>query len=273
MLPLAAVAEALPEYQPWKVSNGGAGACAFTGRFVDSDDSYRDVIFQLTQQRPGDAPAASALFDTVKGEFAKTYTIETPAAIGTRAIGFSIGEGTYNVWTVLDAVVLSSQLIKVGAGEVKSSEQEAVNQLTKSALAVAITPAALQQASSCPYFEPTLLAKLLPGKPPKVQQFGENSCMAQSEKQDIVLITVLDASDMALSTLKSSASADCTVDPEPIAGTGYLSHGCKSGNPHIAARFINAGKMYDLSFVPEGREPSSEELGHVRALAEWMLQR
>jgi hypothetical protein len=274
LLALSDVTQALPQFEPWELKQGGAGGCRWEGEARAEDDSVSSVILAFTAQLPGDKQAAQELFEAVRSGFESSYVLQTVHSLGDKAFAYSaLGDlRDWNYWILTDELVLSSQLMAPGEESLSADEIRAFERLNTKVLKQAQTPDVKASAQRCDYFEPALLAKLMPGKSTKVQQLGDNSCMAQNDRFDVLIVSVVDADADILDTLKASAAADCEVDTLENA-TGFVSYDCKSGNPSVSARFFHQSKMYEFSFVPSQRNPTEQERKALIALAQWNLNR
>jgi hypothetical protein len=252
---------------------GGAGGCHFEGELREGD-VIQPVTLKLMQQLPGSKVAAEEIFQSVKRGMADSHKLSVIADLGTQAFAFSALDTKvdWNIWVQQNDTILHTQLLGPGDSVLTDKERNALQTLTASAVRKSQSPAVKAQAQDCPHFEPALLAKLFPGAAPTVQQFGENSCMAQNEKPDVVMISLVPSDSKMLEMMRQGAVADCSVEDVADLEMGFVTYDCKSGNPHVSIRFMHQDQFIDLNYVPAERSPTPDEREHLIALAQWIAR-
>jgi hypothetical protein len=268
-LPLTTVTEKFPAYEPWRVTNGGSGACRFQGENRDGD-TIRSVILDFTQQVHDKPGAAIDLLKELKAAWKDDNEFTAVPQLGSEAFFYRPKRGPSNMsvswWTHRDRMVLSGMMIASGGAQISAQDREILTQLVEQTLAVSSKPAAYVKATQCPYFDADMLKQLLPGKSVKIQRFGENSCLAEGDNERIVQLTRLsDRGDQGRRTRERSSN--CTS--EDVAGLGgyaVIEHGCKGGNPNSSVKFIKEGNEFAITFLA-GKEPTVQQRSDLIAFA------
>jgi hypothetical protein len=261
---LSTITSKFPASAPWRVTNGGTGACAFEGQQREGD-SIRSVILKFTQQVQDTPEEAVEMINTMKGAFAADYDLEKNPKLGTDGF-YMLQKGqplkdTISWWSHRGRMVLSGLMLTPGGARISTADRDNLTDVIGQTLALTAAPRAHAKAAQCPYFDDAILKKLLPGSKQKVQQFGNNSCMAEGDNQIIVLLTRLEARDKAAFTSQAkSESKTCTVEqPTGMGDAAYLMFACKNGgNPSAVIKFLKGGDAFDVSLLP-GKEPTAPQ--------------
>ncbi len=274
-LPLQVVRDALPQFEPWKVDAGsGAGLCTFVGessKVPGTSTSMPRLTF--TQQAQPDAAAAAKFTREFRAASADVYRIKQNTKLGSE--GFSAlpkdeKDTSMAYWTGHnDKAVLMVTMMR--NDKPNSADLLAVDGVVAKALAAATKPGVAEKALACPYFEPTLIAKLLPTQGLKTQQFGEDSCMSNTDDSSVVMLmrVVAQSASERAQLMKGLVDKDCSNESAPSLGAGgVIEFACKSGNARATAHFVKGNSIYSVNHIPINREPTKAERDTLLKLAE-----
>jgi hypothetical protein len=268
---LDTVTAKFPQSAPWRVTNGGSGACAFEGE-KRQGNTILSVILKFTQQVQDTPAEAVELINTIKPAFAADYDLEPSPKLGTQGF-YMLQKGqplkdTISWWAHRGRTVLSGLMITPGGGVINAADRGNLNELIGQTLALADAPAAQAKATQCPYFDDALLKRLLPGTKLKVQQFGNNSCLAEGDDSVVVMLTrtpVRNKKDFILQT-KDEGSKCIVEQPTGLGDAAFLLYACKSGgNPSASLAFLKGDDTFSLSLLP-GKEPTAPQRADLAAL-------
>lgn len=273
------VTEALPQFRPWEVVAGsGPGMCTFSGE--ESKERSRKTglpRITITQQFQATPPAAAKFVQGMRAGLVKDYRVEATPALGNQ--GFAYAEkGERNSPTTNwiahgDKAVLMVSLIKQGS--TTDDERAAVERVIVSALTGSSKPDVAEQATSCPYFDQAVLKTLLPSKTLKVQQFGGDSCMANTEDSSTVMFTRMAAANKSQGEqiLSGMSNKACQQKPVPELGPmAMIEFECTSGNPSSTIRFLKGTSILMVSHIPNAKEPTKEQRDLLLTLGQAMLR-
>jgi hypothetical protein len=260
--------EAFPEYAPWQVMVGGnVGNCTFNSnphaapnifgaiQSVKATPAEAEELARTLRDNSGDVAVQPA---PALGKYAFTYqSKDASGKTDERSLFFVAHRGKVEV---NGSLVLQRP---IGA-----PERAAAEKLIQAALAISDDARALHAANKCPYFDATLIRRLLPDKDYEENVYGENSCMAQAHSKAVILSIVADARAEQLAATMNGMAGSCTSEDLPGLGkSGKLTYKCSDGAPRATVRFTTPGKMFEFSFAPE-REPTSAERAVLVQLAQ-----
>ncbi|MDB5849618.1 MAG: hypothetical protein JWP29_3370 [Rhodoferax sp.] len=264
---------AMPQYRPWTVDpSSGAGRCRFEGEASrEPGIRYEMPMLSLTQQVKPNPDAAAGFAKHLKQAMAKDYVIEPTPMLGKEAFSYAAGPDAQMVsWVAHEG----SQVLMVAfvhREPVKAEDRAQVQAIAVRAMKNSADPAAAKAALSCPYFDEPLLKKLLPGPGLKVQRFGADSCMANTD--DAVVMLVRSATDTesevpALLKRRTPNDAGCVSTPEPdVSPYASLVYGCAGGNASARIWFNKGRIVFNIDLVPEGKAPTPAQHQQLLALA------
>ena len=277
-LAVEVVSDALPQYQPWRVKQGGTGMCQFEGELRKKQGNsfiINTAVLGFTQEFKDSAKEATEFVGNVRAEVAKTYKVTPLTGPGFGRESFSYrdeGErGVNGLWwfSHSEKVVVTGTFTPPGDVPLGKSHDAVIVSLASNALAASNKPGMAEEAAQCPYFEMKILAKLLPGKGLKVQQFGEDTCMANNAANAVVMFNRDVARDpiSQAQVRQSSLQQDCKNEPLPELGTGaFIQYACTSGAPLAKVRFSKRLTSYEFTVAPN-QEPTSQQRADLIALA------
>ena len=268
---IATVTGKFPASAPWRVTNGGSGACAFEGQQREGS-TIRSVILKFTQQVQDTPEEAVELINTMKEAFATDYDIEVSPKLGSNGF-YMLPKGqplkdTLSWWSHRGRMVLSGLMLTPGGARISTTDRDNLTDLLGQTLARTATPSARAKAAQCPYFDETILKTLLPGSKQKVQQFGNNSCLAEGDNQVVVMLTRLEARDKPtfVAQIKDEAKACSVEQPDGMGDAAYLIFACKhGGNPIASVKFLKGNDTFDVALLP-GKEPTAAQRADLATL-------
>lgn len=260
-LPADRIDEAYSRMAPWRTLAGGAGRCKFISTGLPNN------VLSLTSMVKASPGEAESYVRSLRESMAKTYDARPLPALGRAGFGVrQRDDGASGFLTLVGhggPIVVMAQLSF--RARVTDAEEATAVALAKETLAQADDPAARKAATTCPYFDEAGLRKLLPGKEPEVQVFGETSCMAQSGEKVLVL-SIVETGDPAR-TIAALSDAGCRAEPVDALGPGAtLAWGCSGGNPRASVRYAEARRVVEMHLTP-GREPTAQERKELVELA------
>jgi len=264
-LPIAEVERALPDYGPWEGEVGGAvGACQFVGNTQELTNSLG-----LNQQFKATPAEAAHFVKSLKAEMAKSYRIEAAPGLGAEAFFYSPKEkGEDGLWWVAHqgkVVVMGMLVVHHPA---TTEDKAAAGSLVKQALVAGNRPQMAEKAASCPYFEPGLMKKLLPGKGYTSQQFGENSCMANDANGAAVVLTRIESKPQPFADARRNDTCSHTA-VDALGPYADMAYACKSGNPSADLLFVVAPHVYTVSLTTS-KEPSAAQRADLVRLGQFI---
>ena len=274
-LTLDAVSKALPQYQPWRVAGGSTGRCRFEGenhRQEHGGATTTPVIFNVTQQFQSSPQKAVHFVRGVKAEIAKRYDLSAFPGVGAESFFYTGGsQDTNALWwfTHTGKAVVSGMYVPPGNRTLTDAEQSAVKSLVAEALSASNRPGMAEQAGQCPHFDRALIKKLISPKGLKVQQFGNDSCVANNGANAVVMFSRvrLENETSGSQLAQAKVNAPCTSEKLPEFGPfGLLIHSCTAGNPQAEVFFIKGRSAYEFSVIP-GKEPTAQQRTDLIALA------
>jgi hypothetical protein len=268
---LATITSKFPASAPWRVTNGGSGACAFEGQQRE-DGTIRSVILNFTQQVQDTPQEAVEMMRTMREEFVEEYDLEKNPKLGSEGF-YMLPKGkpvkdSLSWWSHRGRMVLSGLMLTPGDGRISAADRENLTDVLSTTLALTAAPRAHAKAAQCPYFDDAILKKLLPGAKQKVQQFGNNSCLAEGDNGVIVMLTRLEArsKDTFMSQTKNEAKACATEQPTGMGDAAFLTHACThGGNPSASIKFLKGNFAFDVSLLP-GKEPTAAQRAELVSL-------
>ena len=267
------VAAALPQHAPWKTTQGTVGMCGFEGTPTATADVPATLL--IIQMVKGSAREATDFTRQTKTAMASEQAMTPVVGVGVGAESFfyrSRGAGSAEpmFWYAhADKVVLSGMLIGMSSGRDVKADVATVVALAAPSLAASVKPAQIALVAKCTHFDEPLLVKILAGKVLKVQQFGDDSCMANNEASAVVMFSRVNAPDaVSLSQMRESAMKDrCTRTPLPALGAGaFIHHACADGAPRATVFFVKGLSSYDFTLTPN-KEPTPTQRADLAALA------
>jgi hypothetical protein len=261
--------EVFPEYAPWQVIVGGnVGNCEF-----NSNPHAAPNIFGAIQSVKASPAEAAELARTLRDATPSDNKIEPAPALGKFAFTYQTKDSNGKVDERSMFFVAHRGKVEVNGSlvlqrPIGAPERAAAEKLIEAALAVADDARTLQAANKCPYFDATLIRRLLPDKDYEENVYGENSCMAQAKSKAVILQIIADARAEQIAANMGAMNDGCKSEDLPGLGKGgKLLYQCTSGNPRATVRFTTPGKMFDFSFAPE-REPTPAERAILVQLAQ-----
>lgn len=274
-LTLDAVSKALPQYQPWRIAGGGTGMCRFEGEHRVSDGRgaiTNTAVLNVMQQFQATPKDATEFVRSLKAEMVKTYKVIALQGAGPESFSYTDLTGTMNaLWWYAHSgkLVLSGMFVAPANQPLTAGEESAVKALVAEATAGSGKPGMAERAGQCPHLDLALVRKLLSPKGLKVQQFGNDSCMANDAANSVVLFSRIRFDDEVTGSqlAESKANSPCTSEPLAQFGVhGLLVHSCTMGNPHAEVFFVKGLAAYEFSVVP-GKEPTAQQRADLIALA------
>ncbi len=270
---LEAVAEKLPDYQPWTLLAGGPGRCRFqgersTGRGRTAE--YRSASLSVTQQFFDSPKTAASTLKSVKAEMEKTYTLHPLNIKGSGADSFAYqpnGVSSFHWHAQIGNALLSGSFItQKGQEEVEREEVDAILSLLQQAAAQTATPEAAAQTQQCPYFDVTPLKKIFTGKF-NVQQFGSDSCMANDGPKTVLVFSL--HKPITLPQTGQTDHEGCQIEKLPELGeNGQLHTNCPGGKKRAKLSFIRDDMQYEYNLVLAGSaEPNTQQKSALIGLA------
>ena len=270
-----AVDKALPQYQPWRVAGGGTGMCRFEGEHRVSDGrsvSIYNAILNLTQQFQATPKEATAFVRDLKAEMGKSYRLRAFPGMGSESFLYSAESVEQNaLWWFAHSgkVVMSGMFVPPGNRPMTGDEESAVKALVTQATAGSSKPGMAERAGQCPHLDMALVRKLISAKGLKVQQFGNDSCMANDAANSVVLFTRIRFDDAVAGSQFAESKANSACKSEQLADFGphgFLVHSCAAGNPRAEVFFVQDLSAYELTVLP-GKEPTAQQRADLIALA------
>jgi hypothetical protein len=279
VVPLAEVERIFPDYAPWKLSQGGVGACTFEGVVEYEDDSSMTVMLKVNQQFKASSGEASKLIKTLGTAWAATANFTKAPELGAEGFYHQPKTGPKDIisWVAHDDKVVSMGMFMVqGAGPLSKEDQEGLANVIKLALRSSKSKGMAEKAANCPYFDRTLVSKLFENPAAKIEQYGENSCLASAKENKAALVfsrVMADSPAQALMLAKSSAGTGaCTVEQAAELGeNGTLAYACSSGRPRAELVFVQGNAFIRLSYSAE-KEPSANQRKKLLALGGFTRQ-
>lgn len=274
-LTLDAVSRALPQYQPWRVAGGSTGRCRFEGenhRQERGGATTTTAIFNVTQQFQSSPKEAARFVRGLKAEMAKNYNLSAFPGVGAESFFYtSDSQNTNALWWFTHAgkAVVSGMYVPPGNRALTDAEQSAVTSLVAAVLSASKQPGMAERAGQCPHFDMALIKKLISPKGLKVQQFGNDSCMANNGANAVVMFSRVGFENETTGSQLAEAKANspCTSEKLPEFGPfGLLVHSCATGNPHAEVFFVKGRSAYKFSVIP-GKEPTAQQRADLIALA------
>lgn len=273
---------ALPQYGQWKTVSAGPGGCRFEGQHHIGDSKYITLL-GCTQQFFGSKAEAAETLTTLRDGFEREHPLMRLSISGAEPGGFSFravdpeaNPGAASWWYAqANAGILSCFYNPPQEGvDDADAEAEAITQLLQTALQRTAQPTAAKKALACPYFDPGLIKKLIPGSKIKIQQFGADSCLATNERNESVLfMRMADIGENTARNVAESIDAACTTERRPDLGPlGRVNHGCTGGNPRATASYFRDGAHYQFDILPN-REPDARQRADIVELARWNYTR
>jgi hypothetical protein len=261
---LGTITSKFPAAAPWSVTNGGTGACAFEGQSREGD-TIRSVILKFTQQVQDTPEEAVEMINTMKEAFTADYDLTKNPKLGSDGF-FMLQKGqplkdTISWWSHRGRMVLSGLMLTPGGARISTTDRDNLTDVISTTLALTAAPRAHAKAAQCPYFDDAILKKLLPGTKQKVQQFGNNSCLAEGDNDVVVMLTRLEARNKGTFVAQTKDEAkSCTVEqPTGLGEAAYLMFACKGGgNPSASIKFLKGSDAFDVSLLP-GKEPTAAQ--------------
>jgi hypothetical protein len=268
---IATITSKFPASAPWRVTNGGTGACAFEGQQREGS-TIRSVILKFTQQVQDTPEEAVEMMQTMKEAFIPDYDLEKNPKLGSEGF-YMLPKGkpmkdSLWWWSHRGRMVLSGMMVTPGGATISPTDRENLTDVLSTTLALTAAPRAHAKAAQCPYFDDAILKKLLPGAKQKVQQFGNNSCLAEGDNGVIVMLTRLEvrSKDAFVSQAKGEAKACSVEQPAGMGDAAFLMFACKSGgNPSASIKFLKGGDAFDVSLLP-GKEPTAAQRADLVSL-------
>ena len=246
---------------PWKVMVGGPGSCKFT-----SDPSAPANIVGANQMIKASPAEAESFVASLKGTMAKSYDVAPWPSLGSAAFTYRPRQGSgmagrslYFVAHRANVAVIVSMTMQA---PVTPADEKAGEAFARAALALGDDEAAQAQASNCPWFDPAVLAKLLPAPGLSQQQFGSNSCMAQAGGA-AVIVSIIEGADPAM---MGRVDGGCSAEPVPALGDSASVLSCAGGRPHAKLRYARGTRVVEYSYAP-GRAPTAAERALLVELA------
>ncbi len=250
-----------PNAAPWKVMVGGPGSCKFT-----SDPTAPANIVGANQMIKATPAEAESFVASLRETIEKSYAVASRPSLGKAAFSYRPkpgsgmeGRSLYFVAHQANVAVIVSMTMQA---PVTPADEEAGEAFARAALALGEDKAAQAEASSCPWFDPDVLAKLLPGPDFSQQQFGSNSCMAQAGGE-AVIVSIMENAPASMLTRVDSG---CSAEPVPALGDSASVLDCASGRPHAKVRYAQGARVVEYSFAP-GRAPTADERALLIELA------
>jgi hypothetical protein len=268
---IASVTSKFPASAPWRVTNGGTGACAFEGQQREGS-TIRRVILKFTQQVQDSPEEAVEMINTMKEAFATDYDLEVNPKLGSNGF-YMLQKGqplkdTISWWSHRGRMVLSGLMLTPGGARITTVDRDNLTDLLGQTLARTATPSARAKTAQCPYFDDAILKTLLPGTKQKVQQFGNNSCLAEGDNQIVIMLTRLEARDKNtfIAQTKDEAKTCSVEQPAGMGDAAFLVFACKSGgNPIASVKFLKGNDAFDVALLP-GKEPTAAQRADLATL-------
>jgi hypothetical protein len=267
-----------PYFKPWKVTNGGDGACMFEGQRKVKGGGTSTVMLTLTQlmqQSPKEAEEMmGTMIDAYKGQ-AGDFKLE-PKLGKSGFIHATRDDNTTLVtwWAHRDRAALNGLLSAPGSFNFDADARQELLVLMDKALANSTTARAYAAAASCDYLDAALLKQLMPGKPePKMQQFGNNSCMATGANDAVVIFSRTDSDSSRYEMFVESSQGVCKLEKAPDIGpTAHVSHSCTAGNPTASVNFLKDNFRHEISLT-ENKEPSPAKRAMMVKMAQGLMKK
>jgi hypothetical protein len=260
---------AFPDAAPWSTFVGGkAGSCKFT-----SDSSRPPNIFGATQMVKGTPAEAAAFAAELRKSMAETYDVESAPAIGEKGF-FYLPRGDESRRSLFfvghrgRVAVMGSMTFQK---TITPAQRKSAEKLILKALAIDEDPAAIEAATTCPWFDRAKVRKLLPGKGYTEQVFGSNSCLANIGEK-IVMLSIVESEGAREIAEQMGSLGGCKSEELDLAEAGWIQYACTSGNPRASVRWVRGSQAFEISFIP-GREPTESERALLIDLARAAAER
>ncbi len=271
-LPVERLNEAFPDQAPWSTMVGGSiGSCKFLG-------SGLPHLFSATQIVKATPKEAEEYVSALREGMKENYEVTAAPELGELAFRYrprpEVDDSGRAVFFVghRDRVVVMSSLNFQKA--ITEEQMVAAQPLIHAALALADDEKAIEAATSCPWFDETVLDELFGGASYSENVFGETSCMANVDTR-VLMVKILETDNPAglIESMSSLAGGSCTSERLPgLAGAAVLEYACSSGNPRASVRLAAGAAMIEYTFAP-GEEPTAEERALLIELARHALKR
>jgi hypothetical protein len=276
-VPLESVTKAFPATSAWRVANGGSGGCRFQGEQREGS-SIRSVILSLTQRGHETADETLAFMKSMRAEFGSENDLSADAKLGAEGF-FQLSKGqplkdNLQFWSHRGRMAVSGLMLTPGGGRISEQDKSNLTSLIAAALIASDTPQAYAKAAQCPYFESALLSKILLGKVKKVQQFGNNACMAEGENDLTLQLTRLENRRGVAPSIPErwrTSGAKCSGgEITGVGEVGFAFYDCKDGGtPFADVKFLANGFRHELS-LSAPQAPSAAQREDLLTLARYM---
>jgi len=253
------------EAAPWRVMSGGAAECSFMAADTSVNFGYNHMAAESV-----DGAKTAAV--EMKAAVAATSEIEPMPVLGEEGFtyqpkkdGGAIDNTSMFFYGHRGVLNVSGYLNLKGA--ITPAQRDFAANLVAATLGTATDPKALAKETTCPFFDPELVARLLPGTVSTIVP-GANSCVASADGKVLTVAVTRDSRSRSIveSLLKDNG---CTVEPLPKLGKAAgISHHCSQGNPRAEVLFASGARMFTLVHAP-GAEPGADERATLVALAEF----
>jgi hypothetical protein len=278
ILSLEEVVNNYPYFKPWKVTNGGDGACMFEGQRKVKGGGTTTVILTLTQLMQQSAKEAQEMMRTMTESYrGQAGDFKVEPKLGNSGFIHATKDDSMTLitwWAHRDRAALNGLLSAPTSFNFDADARQELIGLMDKALANSTTARAYAAAASCDYLDAALLKQLMPGKPePKMQQFGNNSCMATGANEAVVIFSRIDSNPSQYGMFIESSSSTCKLEKAPDVGAAaHVSHSCTAGNPTASVNFLKDNFMHDISLTTS-KEPSAAQRAVLVKMAQNIMKK
>ena len=259
-LATAEVDRLFPSQGPWTAESGGAiTRCKYL-----SDAGVILVLQKVTESEQH----ASGFVVKMLGVLTGMGQLEALPALGAKGFAARTSDTQLTVMGHRAHVAASVQLTM--SGGLNTELEQAAQTLAGVVLQRGDTPVP-EGVARCPYFDPALLARLLPEAPVLVEAYGDESCRAMAGEARVHLRWSADLIDPA--DMFSSGDVSCQQQALPeLAPLARLSWACKDSPPVAEVEVIVGKRELSISWYP-GRDPTPDERQWLVELTRRALQR
>jgi len=256
----------LPDGAPWRVMSGGQGECSFTAKDTSVSFGFSHMVAESTEKATEAARSMKeAVVPTsrveplpVLGEYGIDYNMKNEAGMPDEKSMFFYGHS--------GRVGVSGYLNLNNA--ITRDQRDFAANLIASTLGVAGSARALKKETNCPYFEDSLVKRLLPSGDVTISIPNKDSCIV-SASGSVLMVSASSSAQSAQAVSNMLKDNGCTVDSLPKFGkVAGIAHHCSGGNPRAQILFVSGGRMFDVTLVPTS-EPTEAQRATLIELAEF----
>jgi len=262
LVSLADVEKQFPAYGPWKLNQGGVGACSFEGVIEYERRSYMMVLLKINLQFKANAAEASKFVKMMATTMATPNNLTKSASLGEDGFFYQPKSGTKDaIWWVArdDKAVSMGTFMVQAADELSKEDIRSLTEVIRLGLRSSKNKGMAEKTATCPYFDRNAVNRLFENTTAKIEQYGENSCLASAKENKAALVfsrLITDSPEQAQMMAKASTGGGCTVETTAELGaSGAIAYACSGGRPRAELLFTEGNAFIRISYTSE-KEPS-----------------